>query len=350
MRLFCFLLFSISALSSCSQPINKKTVNLYIAGCDSIFYCSEATLIPSTLIASKKYDTVFIATIFSSSEGIKVLIKPFGGTCGGVGETLQNVTTYLTKRKIEFIVSEPDSAERLYFNDISLQQAVKEIYKSSQVNKETGITAAHFEFIVRNDGALLINYVSGDGISKGIFTNSFNKTDVIKAIDTIEQANKTTIAEDNVIIKGDGNAPFAGFKILKDALRSKGVYRFKFESTTRINKPAPTVEEPPYIQKETDLSIVIAGNDILYCYHGSNCSRAKKVKLSELNVVLKQEMKSTKTAELMIMIKSMPGASFKSIIDVLDKIAQAGTPAKHYAETDITENEINCIEKLTINK
>lgn len=355
MRLLFFLLFSLNALCSSSQVNNKmagsSTVNIFIAGCDSIFYCTEAKLTPSILNGSKSDDTAFISTILSVSEGKTVIIKPFGGACGGAGETIRNLTADLKKRRIEFSVSEPDSAEQAYFNDISLQEAIRQINmsfssdKRSQVN-ETG----SFQFVLRRGGALLINFLMKNTITKGIFMTSFNKADVMQAIKRIEQDNNVTIMEGNVIIKGEEDVPYADFKIVKEVLKERGIYRFKVETTAKNQQNKPAVEPTPYVQRPTDLVIILTEKDILYYYHGNNCNKATSAQLSEINVVLKKEAVDKQPGELMILIKSMPGASFKSIIDLLDEIVLAGIPPKHYAEYDITENEINCIEKLTTNK
>ena len=51
----------------------------------------------------------------------------------------------------------------------------------------------------------------------------------------------------------------------------------------------------------------------------------------------------------MVIIKQQEGGSFKSVVDILDKVNEE-IPAKHFAETEITEPEINCIKNCFYNE
>ena len=94
----------------------------------------------------------------------------------------------------------------------------------------------------------------------------------------------------------------------------------------------------------TALSIVVGGNDNFYYYRDNDCSKIEKISFLSISDLLKNEIKRTKTADLMILIKLSPEASYKNSIDLLDAITVAGIPPGHFAEIDLSEKEKNCIQ------
>ncbi|MEI9957423.1 MAG: hypothetical protein WDM90_14275 [Ferruginibacter sp.] len=57
-------------------------------------------------------------------------------------------------------------------------------------------------------------------------------------------------------------------------------------------------------------------------------------------------MKKTNTLakDIMIVIKQEQDGTFKKTVDILDEINLSKIPPSHFAELEITEQEINCIK------
>ncbi len=99
----------------------------------------------------------------------------------------------------------------------------------------------------------------------------------------------------------------------------------------------------------TALSIVVGGNDNFYYYRDNDCSKIEKINFLSISDLLKNEMKRTKTVDLMVMIKLSQEASYKNSIDLLDAITVAGIPPGHFAEVALSEKEKNCIKNYKKN-
>lgn len=130
MKLIIILL--LISLCSCGQINNNnedyKIVNLYVAGCDSVFYCAKESYDRNNLISSKKDDSVFINKIISESlhNKNKILCKPFGGNCGGVGGTTLALAEIFKSKNIPFVVSKTTTIEEKYFDDVPLVEILKQ--------------------------------------------------------------------------------------------------------------------------------------------------------------------------------------------------------------------------------
>ena len=99
----------------------------------------------------------------------------------------------------------------------------------------------------------------------------------------------------------------------------------------------------------TAMTVITAPNDELFYYKGNDCGKLIKTDLINMKEIFSIEKKIVPAAELMIIIKKIPGASLRNSIDLLDAITAAGIPAGHFAEVKITENEKNCLQNYKKN-
>ena len=92
------------------------------------------------------------------------------------------------------------------------------------------------------------------------------------------------------------------------------------------------------------LTIVIVANDVFYYFRNNDCSKMDKADLTGITDLLKQEKQQQKEKDLMIIIKTAAGSTFRNSIDLLDAITMAGIPSGHFAEVDLSEKEKYCIQ------
>lgn len=221
------LIFSIIiSLYSCrynSQSEEGKTVNIYIAGCDSIFYTESEKPIQGGLKGSKKDDSVFIQKIIesASSSHQTVLIKPFGGNCGGTAETTINLATLFAQHKLITQIIMPDSNEEKLFNDVSLQTAMQNflsetggfklnIPKDEEQYDTIKIKAEACMTFLPATGHRLFYYT-------GNFKNTMTETDYTSAKDLINQFKKSVNNKDLMyLVKADNNIKYKNIIDLLD--------------------------------------------------------------------------------------------------------------------------------------
>ncbi|MGG9963665.1 hypothetical protein [Ferruginibacter sp. SUN106] len=357
-----FIFFS--SLYSCGQNLlsGKETVNIYIAGCDSIFYCEGETFNPKAVQAGKNNDSVFINKLLYNitKENKKVLFKPFGGNCGdgNLGERVLNVKSLLIKNNIEFTISNTDSVENKYFNDVSVIDLLSDLRPPPPPPSPVVVSPASvstkvienpfFQFRLEATGKVYYSYDSTDINRNLLPIDPPTKEKLIAVLSNFEKVHQIKFSEETipVIITGSAAAKYPDFKIIKEALKAKDVFRFKIAT----DGPAPikkTETETPIVISARTLTLLVSSTDALFYYHGTDCSSIKKTSTQLLPALLNIEKRNTPAKDLMIVIKQEEGASFKATIDILDKMVLAKIPAKHYAEMDITESEINCIKNFT---
>lgn len=105
-----------------------------------------------------------------------------------------------------------------------------------------------------------------------------------------------------------------------------------------------TLNDPTYTMDiKSSLTIILSANDEFYYYGDKDCNKLEKSNFTFVSEILETEKKRTKNDNLMIIIKTSPGASFKNSIDLLDAITKAAIPPGHFAEMDLSANEKNCI-------
>jgi len=115
---------------------SKTKVQVYVAGCDSIFLSTNSVPNRNDIMGSSKDDSLFVERIVDvglSSHEV-VLIKPFGGNCGGVAETATNLVELLKKRNVSATIEMPDSTEEEIFNDVSFEKAFNIMKNNIKLN------------------------------------------------------------------------------------------------------------------------------------------------------------------------------------------------------------------------
>ena len=255
MKVF-FLFITAISLYACSGNNTLKkggTVNLYVAGCDSIFYCSDSVFNPNNLLSARKNDSAFLKKITDKALSLKkvILFKPLGGSCGGVGETIMNLNTFFTEKGLMFKITATDSSEDKYFNDVSFIEVAKQM-------------------MVLNEPSHMY------------------------------------------LPKKDTNDMVVHLKL----------------------KP------------EASVTFLLSGNNRIYYYLGSFKGIITETDYVNVRSLIKELSKKINKRDLMFIIKSDPGSTFKNAIDILDEMTINNVPPGHYAEIDITEAEINSINIL----
>ena len=159
-----FLSFTILIIFfSCSNNKKNNTASfVYVAGCDSIFYNESGSLNFSNIKGSKKDDSAFIDNIIKTSSKKTIFIKPFGGYCGGTAETTTNLAMFFVTKKINALISMPDSTEEKFFNDISLEKAAQIIMAENGGIKLSVPKEDYHETLKTKPEATMTIILSGD--------------------------------------------------------------------------------------------------------------------------------------------------------------------------------------------
>jgi biopolymer transport protein ExbD len=342
------ILISICACGQTTSLQKGKFISVYIAGCDSIFCCEGQELNLETLRGGKKDDSIFINKKVAEfkKDNKEIYIKVFGGYCGGTAGTTEEFTHLFDRKNIKWRIVEPDSLEENHFNDVSLLKAVQQIkIELNEPKEEVNLpdSKPFFQFILKANGNIYYSYDSTDMNRNLIIINQPTKEKLIQALNNSESKHNIKLEDKRIIIRGDASARYPQFKLIKEALKAKNLFRFKFvtDSSTPPKKPE---EEIPLVITAKALTLLISATDELYYYHGTDCSSMVKSSLGQIKSVLKNEKTNTPLKDIMIAIKQEEGGSFKAVINILDEINLSKIPARHFAEIEITESEINCIK------
>ena len=116
---------------------------------------------------------------------------------------------------------------------------------------------------------------------------------------------------------------------------------------TELFMPAGDVPDGTVIGKKNALTVLPAGNDSIYYYHGKweEAKGANEVHITNYNVatgigaVIRQKQKAlgNKRNELLLMIKPMEASSYNNLMNVLDEVMINNV--KKYAIMDVTDAE-----------
>ena len=222
------------SLHACSQTSSEreKFITVYIAGCDSMFYCEGQVLNLETLRGSKKDDSIFINKKVAEfkKENREIYIKVFGGYCGGTAGTAQDLTLLLDRKNIKWEIIEPDSLEENYFKDVSLFKAVQQLkIQLNEPKEDVNLpdSKPFFQFILKTNGAVYYSYDSTDINRNLTLINNPTKEKLVQAMNNIEEQHKIKLTEDRMIIRGAASAQYADFKIIKEAFKAKDFFRLK---------------------------------------------------------------------------------------------------------------------------
>jgi len=244
-----FLFITALSICSCDQSSKLKkgqTVNIYVAGCDSIFYCPKEILDPRSMRGAKKDDSAFLQKIIEevSPLKIRVLIKPLIGSCDGTAETVVNLSRILFNKDIPGVVIKTDSLENKYFNSVSFFEIMKPMSMDLNEPKD-----------------------EPDDLSK-----------------------------------------------LK-------------------------------IKPESTVTFLLSDNNQIYYYKGAFNGHIIETHYADLSDLIKGFKKQLNKDDMMFLIKVEEKASYKNNIDVLDEMTICDIPAGHWAQVDITKEEIDQIIK-----
>ncbi|MFN8251773.1 MAG: hypothetical protein U0V75_07810 [Ferruginibacter sp.] len=223
-------------LFSCTTNKQQGSIKVYIAGCDSIFFATDPVIIKKDLKGSSKDDSVFINEIIKTakSSGKLILIKPFGGNCGGTAQTTTDLAALFLKNDLRGHVIMPDSVEEACFDDISLEKAVEMIKGSGPIELSMP-KEAFSEPITTKPEATLAFILSGNDqlyYYTGKFNNRLIKTDYKRAIKVINDFKKETAPGDLMfLIKADKDATFKNIVDLLDLMTVCQVPKYHFAET-----------------------------------------------------------------------------------------------------------------------
>lgn len=124
---------------------------------------------------------------------------------------------------------------------------------------------------------------------------------------------------------------------------------------TDLYMPAgkPDINGGTIIGKSNALTILLAGNDSIYYYHGkwNEAVASKQVHLTNYNLASgirniiqdKQKLLAGKRNELLLMIKPLDNSSYNNLMNSLDEVMI--NDVKKYAIMDVTKEEKDWVEQ-----
>jgi len=114
-----------------------------------------------------------------------------------------------------------------------------------------------------------------------------------------------------------------------------------------LTEPRPEKGAENLIVKASGaVTFLLSEKNEVYYYKGAFDGRLTKTDYKEVRQIIKKLKSEIIPADLMFIIKSGKGASFKNAIDILDEMVINTIPAGHYAELEITKEEIESINIL----
>jgi hypothetical protein len=225
MKQFAVIVF-LFLFSYCDSNKNKETTTvsfIYVAACDSIFYSKKGNSILADIKGSKKDDSAFIYNIIKENTSTKkvVLIKPFGGTCGGIAETATNLAKLFATKKVTTAIVMPDSTEEILFNDISLEKAVQEVLGEGGIKLSIPKDEETDTLKIKASAAMTLLPTGNNRLFyyQGEYKNAMTETDyagIRKAITAFRQ--KANSKELMFLIKSDTAASFKNIVDLLDEM------------------------------------------------------------------------------------------------------------------------------------
>lgn len=96
------------------------------------------------------------------------------------------------------------------------------------------------------------------------------------------------------------------------------------------------------------MTILLGQKDQVYYYFGqldpnTLSEQFKSSSFKDIRDIIVKKKKSTPEGDLMYIIKSAPKSTFKNAIDILDEMSISAIKPGHYAEVDITPQEMELI-------
>ncbi len=141
---------------------------------------------------------------------------------------------------------------------------------------------------------------------------------------------------------------FAGIIFVKEYTQSKAKTELgNIEPTSEnLNLPEPKPEKDSgmlMVKASGAITFLLSEKNEIYYYKGVFDGSLNKTDYKNLRQLIKRFNAEINPDDLMFIIKSDQGASFKNAIDILDEMTINKIPPGHYTETEITKEEIDGI-------
>ncbi|HMW26519.1 MAG TPA: hypothetical protein PLK54_01925 [Ferruginibacter sp.] len=142
------------------------------------------------------------------------------------------------------------------------------------------------------------------------------------------------------------------------ALRGFIFYNDHYGSKTMVApKPDEAILEPRAVEQEATIpatastvTFILAEQNDIYYYKGKFEGRLQKTSYTQVRSLILGYKKTIGTKDLMFLIKSAPGSTFKNAIDILDEMSVTEIPPGHYAEVELTQEETDKLHIIKTTK
>jgi len=118
------------------------------------------------------------------------------------------------------------------------------------------------------------------------------------------------------------------------------------EEAMQMNLPEPKPEKGSEVNYKSAVTFLLSANDNIYYYTGEFNGVLSKTDFNKVGELITKCNTETNAKDLMFIIKTDKAATFKNAIAILDQMTINNVPAGHYAETDITDKEIESINNF----
>ncbi len=124
-----FLFFTILG-TFCSCNGNKNTMHVYLVNSDSVYYCEGEKFNIKKIRKSVLTDSLFMQQMLltAAQNDYEVSFKPMtslGNSGEPVGDMVEKFSNKLKAHGISYRMGETDSAERAYFDDVTILEFLK---------------------------------------------------------------------------------------------------------------------------------------------------------------------------------------------------------------------------------
>jgi predicted RNase H-related nuclease YkuK (DUF458 family) len=125
------------------------------------------------------------------------------------------------------------------------------------------------------------------------------------------------------------------------------VDRITNETSTNTNRSAsPSDATNTKEVSFTTLTFLLTGGKEIYYYVGPFNGTLNAINSDYVGVFIKAYKNNINPDDLMFIIKSDKNTTFKNVIDMLDEMTKNEVPPGHYAEAEITQEEMDKINEI----
>ena len=129
------------------------------------------------------------------------------------------------------------------------------------------------------------------------------------------------------------------------------VFTTTMSQSTAMNMNEPKDDDTTQqlkVKNSGAMTILLGQKDQVYYYFGqldpnTLSEQFKSSSFKDIRDIIVKKKKSTPEGDLMYIIKSAPKSTFKNAIDILDEMSISAIKPGHYAEVDITPQEMELI-------